>query len=86
MGITFHLTVVEKSIMFCLHCTRAVISIFLKNTNYAKLIYERWFKTMFEMADQVPRKYIDIFEDILEGFTNDIRLAQSADKSDQKPV
>lgn len=54
--------------------------------NYSKLIYERWFKTMFEMADHVPRKYIDIFEDILEGFTNDISLAKSAEKSDQKPV
>lgn len=45
--------------------------------NYAKLIYERWFKAMFEMADQVPRKYIDIFENILEGFTKDILLSKS---------
>jgi DNA-binding MarR family transcriptional regulator len=39
---------------------------------YSQFIYERWFKEMFAMADRIPKEYIKIFEDMLQGFADTI--------------
>jgi len=39
---------------------------------YSQFIYERWFKEMFRMADQIPKEYIRIFENMLKGFADTI--------------
>lgn len=41
-------------------------------TAYSQFIYERWFKEMFAMADKVPKEYIKVFEDMLQGFADTI--------------
>ena len=38
--------------------------------DYSKFIYELWFKEMFELADEIPREYLDILEDMLERFAH----------------
>ena len=37
---------------------------------YAKFIYEEWFREMFALADTMPEEQIKTLEKILDGFTN----------------
>ena len=46
---------------------------------YSKFIYKFWFKEMFEIADQIPREYLDIFEDMMEKFAESFRGRKSRD-------
>lgn len=46
---------------------------------YSRFIYERSFREMFRMADQVPREYIDVFEKILQTFTKDMLQGKNFD-------
>ncbi|WP_143402957.1 MarR family winged helix-turn-helix transcriptional regulator [Gemmiger sp. An120] len=38
--------------------------------DYSRFIYERWFRDMFKLADQIPEEHLKIFEDILQGFAD----------------
>ena len=37
---------------------------------YSRFIYDRWFREMFKLADQIPPEYLRIFEQILQGFAD----------------
>ena len=38
--------------------------------DYSRFIYERWFRDIFKLADQIPEEHLKIFEDILQGFAD----------------
>ena len=36
---------------------------------YSEFIYQIWFRDMFELIDTIPEKYIQVFKEVLDGFT-----------------
>lgn len=82
----------DKGLLEKFHCNNNQKDIFLKVTaqgqgvydEYSKFIYETCFKEMFEIADQIPQKYLQLMTQMMDNFAD--RLISFSDDDHEQRV